>query len=181
MLTQAVISQILARSNEWFTAEDVMASMKTVSLCDLRLKPIAIGPKVLAGLLLQSKNTYFDKQKLEAARVKASEAAEEYFRKRLGRMYVEHKAQNVRVSKELEDRLREVGKLKCILEIRLQAAKTLDDDEVDKGKLHEELLKENGVLREQNSQAIQRTTANISGWYSVSGTSGSETCLLIGS
>jgi len=55
------------------------------------LKPIAIGPKVLAGLLLQSKNTYVDRQKLEAARIKANEAAEEDFKKRLGKMYVEHK------------------------------------------------------------------------------------------
>jgi hypothetical protein len=75
-----------------------MASLKTFALCDLRLKPIAIGPKVLAGLLLQSKNTYVDRQKLEAARIKANEAAEEDFKKRLGKMYVEHKTQQVKDS-----------------------------------------------------------------------------------
>jgi hypothetical protein len=123
------------------------------------LKPIAIGPKVLAGLLLQSKNTYVDRQKLEAARIKANEAAEEDFKKRLGKMYVEHKTQQVKVSKEIEDKLREVDELKRILEIRLQAAKALEENEVTRNQLHEELLKENGVLREKNKQYKEQLRA----------------------
>ncbi len=85
--------------------------MKSAGMNDFsgpRAKPVAILPKTLAGLIFNSKATFYDQQQVALARIKNEEAAEENYNKRLCKLYVEHTRKTNLAELELSDKIKKM-------------------------------------------------------------------------
>ena len=150
LISQAAITKLFLESRSWVDEENVVHSMKAAGLSDssgARVRPVAILPKTLAGLLFKSKGTFYDREQLALARIKNEQDAEENYNKRLGKLFVDHSRKVKLAEQELTAKLKKVDELTENLEKRLEASRILDEENVEFNKHQSDLAQQNENLR----------------------------------